>query len=526
MAILNTTPHCRLLDTGPLTAAENMALDEIILEEVAAGRSPLTMRFLQFDPPAVLVGHRQDVDREVRLDFCRQNGIDVNRRITGGGAIYFQSSALGWELFGPAGRGPFRGPYEQVLTSIGQAGAQALGLLGLPAAFRPRNDIEVDGRKVSGTGGAALERGLMFQGTLLIKNEMELFLKSLRVPVEKLKKRELESLQQRVCFLNDLMQPLPPLDRIKSAFVQAVSLAFRLDFEPAGLTSAEQASLKTRLDYFSSDDWIFQKSRRLNTAHDHWSLHQTDGGTLRVHFWLEPGQRVIRQALVTGDFFCRPSRFVLDLEAALKGVKADDSALARAVAEFFRTHDGEFLGFGPAEITEALTKVVRRMDLAKVGLDPAEANELFLINISPSELHQNPPTWLLLPYCSKKVDCGFRNIPDCGRCGECQFDEMYALAEEHGLEVYSIQSFEHLAEVLNDIGHDHGRPFVGSCCEAFYAKHQLEMEASGARGVLVNLNSTTCYDLGKGMEAYHGQYDHQTFMNGPLIMKVIRMLHG
>ena len=103
---------------------------------------------------------------------------------------------------------------------------------------------------------------------------------------------------------------------------------------------------------------------------------------------------------------------------------------------------------------------------------------------------------------------------------------MYALAESCGLEVYSIQSFEHLAEVLYDIGHDHGRPFVGSCCEAFYAKHQLEMEASGARGVLINLNSTTCYDLGKGMEAYHGQYDHQTFMNTPLIMKMIRLLHG
>ena len=188
MTILDSTPPCRLLDIGPLTAAENMALDEIILEEVASGRSPLTMRFLQFDPPAVLVGHRQDVEREVRLDFCREHGIHVNRRITGGGAIYFQSSALGWELFGPAGFGPFRGPYEQILNRIGQAGAEALGLLGLPAAFRPRNDIEVEGRKISGTGGAALERGLMFQGTLLIENEMELFLKSLRVPVEKLKK--------------------------------------------------------------------------------------------------------------------------------------------------------------------------------------------------------------------------------------------------------------------------------------------------------------------------------------------------
>ena len=172
-------------------------------------------------------------------------------------------------------------------------------------------------------------------------------------------------MQQRVCFLSDLIQPVPSLDRIKAAFVQTVSQAFQLDFFSAGLTPEEEARLQDRLAYFTSDDWIFQKNRRLNTAHDYWALHQTDGGTLRVHFWLEPGERVIRQALITGDYFCRPSRFVLDLEAALKGVKAEDFALAQAVAEFFHTHEGEFLGFGAPEITEALTKVVRRMELAR-----------------------------------------------------------------------------------------------------------------------------------------------------------------
>ena len=60
----------RLLDTWPLTAAANMCLDKIILEEVAERQAPPTVRFLQFSPAAALVGYHQDVDLEVRWDYC------------------------------------------------------------------------------------------------------------------------------------------------------------------------------------------------------------------------------------------------------------------------------------------------------------------------------------------------------------------------------------------------------------------------------------------------------------------------
>ena len=66
--------------------------------------------------------------------------------------------------------------------------------------------------------------------------------------------------------------------------------------------------------------------------------------------------------------------------------------------------------------------------------------------------------------------------------------------------------------------------YVGSCCEAFYSKHQREMEQVNARGVLINLDSTTCYDLGKGMSAYKGSFDNKTSLNLPLIEKTLRRL--
>ena len=143
----------RLYDPGPLTGAENMCLDEVLLEERGLGRGADTLRFLQFKPACVLVGFHQCLGEELRLGYCREQGIDVNRRVTGGGGLLFDEPQLGWELvcskdFFNAGI-PDKALYGRLCAPV----VKALRRLGLNAAFRGRNDIEVNGRKICGTGG-------------------------------------------------------------------------------------------------------------------------------------------------------------------------------------------------------------------------------------------------------------------------------------------------------------------------------------------------------------------------------------
>ncbi|MCK4513381.1 hypothetical protein KAW64_16650, partial [bacterium] len=90
----------RLLDTGVAPAAENMAIDQVVLTARSKGVVPTTLRLLRFSPPAVLVGIYQTIEEELRLDYCHSHGIDINRRLTGGGTIFFDESQLGWELIG------------------------------------------------------------------------------------------------------------------------------------------------------------------------------------------------------------------------------------------------------------------------------------------------------------------------------------------------------------------------------------------------------------------------------------------
>jgi lipoate-protein ligase A len=516
----------RLLDTGPLCAAANMALDRIILEEVANRTVPPTLRFLQFSPPAALVGYHQDVELEIRLDYCRNHGIDVNRRHTGGGSVFFQESALGWEIFGLPGEEPFRGPYEAILNSICHAAAEGISRLGVPTRFRPRNDIEVNGRKISGTGGTTISGGFMFQATLLIKNEVELFLKALRVPVEKLKKREIESLMDRICFLSDLVRPTPPMASIKSAIASQFEAGLGINFFPAGLSATEEHRLKREIAFFQSPDWIFARTRPVNEGEPLRAITQTDAGTLRVHLWLAPGGKRVRQALIAGDFFAVPARLIHDLEASLVGQPIEKEFLKRAVQGFLESYDGQILGVPPASVADGVASAGERRDLLDWDFSRKEANDLFLLNIAPSELGKQRPRWLLLPYCSKNLDCPFREVPGCDECGACEIGDCMALARAFDLVAITVQSFEHLMDVLRSECSGTDGIYVGSCCEAFYSKHQREMEEVRARGVLVNLDCTTCYDLGKGSAAYRGRFDNKTYLNVSLIEKTIRHLHA
>ena len=512
----------RLLDPGPLSAAENMCLDEVLAARAGLGDSPPTLRFLQFKPDAALVGFNQEIDRELRLDFCRDQGIEVNRRVTGGGALLFQESALGWELIAPLGMEPFTGGFEAALTRICLSAAAGLSRLGIAASFRPRNDLEVDGRKVSGTGGTVINGGALFQGTVLVTNQIERFLRALRVPVEKLKKREIDSLMQRLAFLEDLLGRPVDLAELKSALAGQLSRDLGFTLYPEGLSADEEREMRARLPFFESDEWIY--GRRRAERRPAWlrCIAQCPGGLLRVHLWLDRTGRLVQKAFISGDFFCRPQRLMPDLEAALLGARARPEDLRRLVLDFLAAYPGEILGIAPQEVAWAVAQAARRTCLSG-DFAEIEAADLFFVGMGPEDLHRLDLRWLLLPYCSKPVDCDYRLVADCACCGECQFSPMYELAQAAGLTPVSVQSFEHLMESLTMI-QAQGGAFVGSCCEAFYCKHQREMEESGASGVLINLDSTTCYDLGKGMEAYVGKFDHQTFMNTELIEKVVKTI--
>ncbi|MDH3920138.1 MAG: hypothetical protein OEU25_18395, partial [Rhodospirillales bacterium] len=131
----------RVIDTGVREGRANIAFDQALIEAHKAGQVPDTIRFLRF-PPTALIGRHQALSQELKLDHCRENGIGVVRRITGGGAIYFDEGQLGWELaFGRNTLGI--SSLAELTRAICEAAALGISTLGVDAKYRPRNDIEV-----------------------------------------------------------------------------------------------------------------------------------------------------------------------------------------------------------------------------------------------------------------------------------------------------------------------------------------------------------------------------------------------
>lgn len=517
------TTAWRLLETPPAPAAWNMALDAVLLQGCGRGAaepSPPTVRLMRFSPPAVLVGAYQNLASEVRLDYCRDHGIDVNRRITGGGAIFFDESQLGWEVvcrFDDLG-GPGR-PSEELFQKLSAPVVSALRELGLDASYRPRNDIEVRRRKISGTGGTDLRGALLFQGTLLVDFDVETMVRALRVPVEKMRRQELEGMRDRVTWLARELDPLPPEAALRQVLVRHFERSLGIELRPGPLTPAEERALGERLPAFEAEGWVRGRARPGGEVGK--AIYPTDGGVVRVVVRAERGGRRVRALKIDGDFFAFPRRAVYDLEAWLKG--AATAKVPELIEAFFARPGVEVPGVGPAGLTAAVLEALGRARGERLGLGPPQLNSVFPVRGELEEVAARGPSHLLLPYCAKPPDCEWRGLDGCDECGECSVGEAYGLGAEAGLVVRSITSFEHLMETLAELRREGAPAYLGSCCEAFYIKHRRDLEAVDLPGLLFDVASDeTCYDLGKSAYAYRGEFEGESELDLPLLGSLLR----
>ena len=498
----------RLLDSQPMDAARNMALDQVILKARSRDRVPNTLRFMQVAPRAVLVGYHQSVEQEVRIDYCRRHGIDINRRITGGGALFFDESQIGWELFASRSTPGIPRKAESLFRKICEGAVFGLEKLGIQARFRPKNDIEVGGRKISGTGGTFEGDAFLFQGTLLVDFDAGTMLRALRIPIEKLKDKEVRAVKRRVTWLADELGSAPPARVIKEALAGGFARSLGADFSAGTLTPYEKKLLADRLPHFRSGKWIYSARRPPESRLVLNSSLKTRGGLVRVCLVTDPRARRIDYALITGDFFAFPKNTMMDLEARLKDLPLDPKSIRSAVRGYFKQARPEIPFTRPDDFINVLLEAAEKTGWTRYGIAPGDLNNVFFVKERPGRLAG--AGHLLLPYCAKPLDCAWRKKDGCAECGRCPTGDLYALARERGIVPISITSYHHLESVLSRLRRAGARGFIGSCCEAFFIKHRADFERLGVPGVLVDIDSRTCYDLYKDAEAHDGRFDRVT----------------
>jgi lipoate-protein ligase A len=252
----------------------------------------------------------------------------------------------------------------EVTRRICEAAALGLQRLGVPAHYRPRNDIEVDGRKISGTGGFFDGNLIFYQGTLLIDFDPAKMLACLNVPAEKLVKRVIDSAAQRVITMREVLGgALPDLDTIYQGLVAGFAEGLGIRPRWGEITEYEEELARrafhdeigtdayvTMLDAPPTDDALVSASLTGR------------GGTVRADIRLEgPHRDRIREALITGDFFITPPRVVFDLEAKLRGLNVADAG--RAVESFFARTAADFLSLSAGDFRQVIEMALRQRDV-------------------------------------------------------------------------------------------------------------------------------------------------------------------
>ena len=347
----------RVVDTGVREGRFNIAVDQAMIELHQAARIPDTFRFMRF-PPTALVGRHQALGQEVDVPYCRVRGIGMVRRITGGGAIYLDEGQLGWGLvFHRNALGA--GSLPELARDICVAVAVGLRKLGVEARYRPRNDIEVDGRKISGTGGFFDGETLIYQGTVLVDMDPAAMVAALRVPRAKLEKRQLDSAAQRVVTLRELLGPATPkLPAIQQALLEAFAERFDVEWAAEDLREEEAAlAWRHHREEIGTEAFVAEIDDPAHDADFASGTHTGPGGTITCYLRLEgPARGRIGQVLITGDFFVAPPRTVLDLEAALRGAYVADAA--GIIERFFQERTVAALSVGPDDFRTSLEHAI------------------------------------------------------------------------------------------------------------------------------------------------------------------------
>lgn len=372
-------PWRYIADDG-VSGSFGLAADEFLMGGYADGQPrPPTLRLYTYRSHCVLVGRFQNVVAEVNLCFGgslpglpqqgvgppaaptesgrRQGeevplratqGVELNRRPTGGGTVIMGEGQLGVALIAPA----LHPPQEAFLT-YSRGILEGLSSLGIQAQFRPKNDLEVKGKKIAGMGVYGNEGALLFHTSLMVDMDVALMLSLLNLPREKLSDKDVAAFEERLTTVRRETGLSLSVPQVRQAVKAGFERAFGVSMIETPFTPQELEGIRLlEAEKYLTPEWVFQRLPTPDLTGS--SLRKTRGGLLRVYVAL--AGEVFKSVLITGDFFA-PAPAITHLEARLKWSAATREEVLEAVnAEL---SDGEVPYLSPEALTDALMEAVR-----------------------------------------------------------------------------------------------------------------------------------------------------------------------
>jgi lipoate-protein ligase A len=239
----------------------NMAIDEAILRLRSIKKSPNTLRFYRWYPSAVSIGYFQSIEDEVDIEACKRMGVDIVRRITGGGAVYHDfEGEITYSLIVDEGNPKI--PFD-IIKSYGvicKGIIIGLKALGLNPEFKPINDIVINNKKISGNAQTRKSGVVLQHGTILLDSNLQTMFKVLKVSDEKIRDKMIKAAEERVTTIRKELNRKPSFEEVEKALRYGFEKALQVKFFEDNLTLEElELAKELRESKYSTKEWIFKR---------------------------------------------------------------------------------------------------------------------------------------------------------------------------------------------------------------------------------------------------------------------------
>lgn len=269
--------------------------------------------------PSIIVGKHQNTLAEINLPFVQERGIQVARRISGGGAVFHDQGNLNFAFFSNGKEGELV-DYKRATMPI----IEAMGTLGLDVRLGKRNELLLGGLKISGTASHVFKQRVLHHGTLLFSSEMGILSAALNSSMDRFTDRAVKSVRSKVTNIRDYLTESMDVevfrDRILSHILQSNESNEVYKFSETDLR--EITSLRD--SKFSTWEWNFGYSPKYQFN----KSIPFDTGRIELHMNVEKG--VIRELKMEGDF--TSLKDIHPLEQMLVGTIHDPETIRRKLS--------------------------------------------------------------------------------------------------------------------------------------------------------------------------------------------------
>lgn len=300
----------------------NLAVEEYILKHLNVEHEDYFLFYI--NGPSIIIGKNQNTSEEVNLKYIEENGIDVVRRLSGGGAVYHDEGNLNFSFITKDDGNSFNN-YKKFTQPI----VDALKQLGVEAELTGRNDIQVGERKISGNAQFTT-RGRMFShGTLMFNSNIEEVVNSLNVSEEKMRSKGIKSVRSRVANITEFLEEEMEMER----FIEALLHSIYDGQEPERYVLRDEdweVVQDISNDRYANWDWNFGKSPKFDVE----SKRRFPIGTIDVRLNVNKG--TITEAKIYGDFFGVGD--IHDVEQALVGTRFERAAIREQLSHLDVKH--------------------------------------------------------------------------------------------------------------------------------------------------------------------------------------------